>query len=424
MQNDDYEKYADLVVKSYVVRIESADKVTISAGEILNKVIYDNNDEYQSGGGGGLYVGGDSGTQVMLGEVTITTTGENVGTDFIQFPDRDSSWSYKKNKTGGHAVEVVGGTLNIYGGTYTSAQGEGLRVSNGTVNVFGGTFVGRDSYQNQNGSPAPAGIAASYSLKLLGGEINVYGGRFGSGSTGIRSGGVCVMGNSADNKATAHIYGGTVDVKGNAGVFVYANSDVYFGEAVPSDVELPENLEISGPTIKGMATAISIPPVTGSSGDSNRTITIYGGDFSNGEGHTGNSDAIWYAEATTILKIYGGTFAGANRAGLYFEAVPGTHTEEGTTICNVQLHGGMFVGNSNNAVAINSNSPGEISTSALIADGYGYYTASGVHITFRGTNFPLNGRTNVSANGGNGNAQFNQIKQIVVKSTGASGSQA
>lgn len=105
---------------------------------------------------------------------------------------------------------VNGGTLNIYGGTYTAAAvadadkaGGLLTVTNGgTLNIYGGTFSG--------------GSATSYAgnINVVTGELNVYGGTIENG-TAATYGGNIATGNA---NSYVNIYGGTI-TGGTAGSF-------------------------------------------------------------------------------------------------------------------------------------------------------------------------------------------------------------
>lgn len=316
--------FRDFVIKSYAVRVLSGDaplKVEIAKGEIVNQIVteYVNGIRTTRGGGGGIYVEAAGGDQVILGDssesLTVKATGSDVGNSFWGITGADANWAYKENLRGGHAVEVNGGQLTIYGGTFTSEQGEGILVKNGTVTISGGKFVGKDSY-SPNGD-AHAGPAASYSLKVFGGTANISGGTFGE-STADGSG-AFVMGNSQNDVAKVNISGGTFEVAGQAGFSVCEFADITF---------------TGDPSVKGNACAIAIENRTGST-----KLTIEGGTFE-GTGRGGNYNAIWYSNSEAVLNISGGNFTGNASNGLQFAKSP--DYQNGTY--NVQLSGGTFTG--------------------------------------------------------------------------------
>lgn len=317
------ERYRNYKINSFAVRVESgseSDNVTILHGEITNDC------------GGGLYVAGGS---VILDQtndndtVKVETTGSEMYTTWWEQQDTGDNWNYKLTKKGGPAVEVSGGTLTINDGFYSAAQGEGILVRDGTADIWGGTFVGNDNeeYKSQNGENL-AGPAASYAFKMYGGTANIYGGSFGKGSSGS---GAFVMGTAADDKAYANVYGGTFEVKGQAGFSVFEYVDVKF------DPEGGDKGAGGKITVKGSQAGMTVEY----RGAGNSSVEIFGGEFI-GDGDPGFSNGIWYSESKTKLIIHDGTFTGSATSGLYFNVDPG----EG----NVQLSGGKFVGNTPNFV--------------------------------------------------------------------------
>lgn len=384
-QSDDYaanELYRNYAIKSFAVRVDSGSasdtdnktEVSILKGEIKNSV------------GGGLYV---SGGEVVMGAesatssdtITISTEGNLVYEGYHNQQNQGDNWNYRLSQTGGHAVEVAGGNLTIYYGTYTATQGEGILVRDGTANIWKGSFDGNDVYDAPAGNGALlAGPSASYAFKMYGGTANIYGGTFGAAENSKCSG-AFVMGTSEQN-AEANIYGGTFDVKGQAGFSVFEYVDVTFSPRGG------ENSAGSDILVRGVEAGMTVEY----RGNANSSITIEGGTF---EGtSTSYSNGIWYGEGRVSLTISrgsfiakatsdnrssgllidsavsengkieisdgtftgyngirynqqsskenalvisGGTFTGNNRSGLYFNAAPSDR--------NVQISGGTFVGN-------------------------------------------------------------------------------
>ena len=342
--------YLNFKIKSFAVRVEqstNADtdtKVTIQAGNIQSVV--DGEGSSQTGGGGGLFVGGGT---VTLGkenrkegdDLTIIANGNHAFNNdndvYIDFDSNHGNWAYKLPRTGGHAVQVgsVGSStqakLTVYYGTYQANMGNGILVSNGTVDIVDGTFIGADSYKNNADDPM-SGAAASYGFKLYGGEITIETGTFGQ-STAV-GGGAFIMGTSgAPAKAT--IKSGTFKVAGTAGVSVYQYADVVFGQ---------EEQDNSGLTLYGNSNALSIESHTGSS-----SVKIYGGAFSGGQ------DGIWYGEAATKLEILGGTFKADEDASDSRDARAGLNLDSGASP-DVKISGGTFETDSTDDNAIRANS--------------------------------------------------------------------
>ena len=323
-------------IKSYAVRVEQAaaggdTEVTITKGTISNAV------------GGGVYVGGGT---VKLGEKdaqkgpAVQTTGAESYADTEDKMDAGpgGNWVYYLPRTGGPAVKVTGNdaassSLHVYGGTYTSQQGDGIVTVGGTSYIYSGTFIGRDQGA---ASGDRAGPGASYSFKVYGGVANVYGGTFGGQENGsyINSSGAFVMGTSADEKGTVNIYGGTFVVsEGNAGG--QAGFSVYeYGSVLVDPGKGGEQQNLGGNVVMtGLAVGMAIESNTSNTA----SVVIKGGSFSSTRDN-GNSDGVWYSNASATLTISGGTFTGAVRSGLYFEVAPNGN--------NVQLSGGTYVGRS------------------------------------------------------------------------------
>lgn len=347
-QNNANTLYRDFVIKSYAVRVESS-ATADSTVRILDKAIITNSV------GGGVYVGvsddaggtGGRKVTVQLGAAdstdypSIETTGTTTYGTSVSISGADSNWAYRQSRTGGHAVEVAGGTLTIYGGMYSAAMGNGILVKDGTANVYGGNFSGNDSYGTV------AGVAASYAFKLYGGTANIYSGTFGAGSLGS---GAFVMGNSADDMGHANIYGGSFVVNGQAGFSVYKYANILFA---PRGGENGQGDDI---TVSGNAAGIAVETTQAIEGKNCAVrIEIKGGDFrSTGSG--GGYDGIWYSNPNAELIISGGTFTGSARSGLWFQQTPNTG--------KVSLSGGTYV-------RAGGNSPigGSYSESAVLASG-------------------------------------------------------
>lgn len=350
LNNNGSTLYKTFKIKSYAVRVAEKDgktpKVIIKSGSIVNSV------------GGGVYV---SGGNVTLGDeqqssgsssvLTVSTTGTEVQGDYIS-PETGaaSNWRYKQSLTGGHAVEVNGGTLAIYSGSYSAAQGEGILVRSGTANVYYGTFVGNDKYQADGGGRL-AGPAASYCFKLYGGVANIYGGTFVNGDS-TQGSGAFVSGNSADDMGKANIYGGKFDVNGQAGFSIFDYANVLFA---PRGRQNGAGGDI---TVAAYTCAIAVEnrgaPVN---------IEIRGGTFNSKAPSTpstasGGYDAIWYSNynQNSELKISGGTFTANVRNGIFFAERP----------YNVEISGGTFY----------KGIGGSFTESSILATGYKFNKSS------------------------------------------------
>ena len=328
------EKITSFEIISFAVRVEGGDgtEVVIDQGNITNAV------------GGGLYV---SGGKVTMGkdssadDIKISTTGKELHDNSLNEVDRGfipttmgGNWQYKLNKTGGPAIQVNGGEITVYNGTYTAEQGDGLRVNGGTANIYGGVFAGNDhGYEEDDATRA--GPAASYAFKMQGGTANIYGGAFGTqnGTSKHDGSGAFVMGTAANAKGVAKIYGGTFEVKGQAGFSVYQYADVTFKQRGGEDGEGGDIL------VSGTAAGMAVESASGGS-----TIEIMSGTFKSTREPAIDVDGsgIWYSNANAKLTISGGTFTGSVISGLRLAVDPGS---------NVQISGGTFTGVQTNAIS-------------------------------------------------------------------------
>ena len=346
------ERYRNYEIRSFAVRVEGTDgidtKVTIFKSEISNT------------SGGGLYV---SGGDVYMGnestnspsDITITTIGNTLFNTFYEQQDNGDNWNYRLSRTGGHAIEVSGGTLTVYNGTYSAAQGEGILVRDGTANIWGGNFYGNDNYSSQE-KGLLAGPAASYAFKMYGGTANIYGGTFGKGSSGS---GAFVMGTST-NQAKANIYGGTFDVNGQAAFSVFEYVDVTF---TPRGGEKGAGGDI---TVTGAEAGMTVE-YRGNAGSS---VTINGGTFSSK--NTGYGNGVWYGEGRVKLTIKNGTFKGTGTTDLRSS---GLMLDNALTENAVSISGGNFSGD--NGVLYNYASSDR---NGLIISG-GEFAVSYTHLT-------------------------------------------
>ena len=351
--NDTYSGYRNYVVKSYAVRVmgdAETQVTTITKGTITNSV------------GGGVYVSngdvtlgeriaggaGEAAVSAANGALTVMTTGTALETDAsgnaVWLSDTgvaEGNWSYRRSTTGGHAVEVEGGTLFAESGTFVSAQGNGILVQNGEAYVYNGYFVGGDTYKYTypDGPVSPiSGAGASYAFKLFGGSVTVLGGTFtdlasaGYGDDYIGSS-AFVMG-TGSTQATANIYGGTFTVEGQSGFSVFQNVSVTFTPNAPANGRTGSDIEVSA-----MSVGIAIEYQAQQNGNTVVTdvsVTVNGGSYASTAGED-NRDGIWYGNPNAKLNISGGIFTGSARSGLYFEYAPAASG-------NVQISGGTFIG--------------------------------------------------------------------------------
>ena len=315
-------------IKSFAVRVESTtnsnneDVVTIKSGTITNSV------------GGGVSV---SGGTLNLGEsdkdnrtLIVNTTGTMVSDDMKTNGKVGSNnafngnWQFKANLTGGSAVEVTGGNLNVYYGTFTAAQGDGIFVKGGNAVINGGSFSGNDEYadgDDNNDIDLRAGIAASYAFKMYGGTVTINGGSFESQGSGAM-----IIGTS-EATASATINGGEFIASGQTGFSVYNYADVTFAPGEGKSI-----------TVQGVAAGLTIEGIhngNNSMSYAGSVINISGGTFiGTGPSNLGGGDGIWFDNKHVELIITGGNIDGYHRHGINI-----TDTRDGSSTCKVSIKG-------------------------------------------------------------------------------------
>lgn len=286
-------------IKSFAVRVESTtnsnneDVVTIKSGTITNSV------------GGGVSVSGGTLNLGVEGEangsLSVTTTGTDVGNEKNNSGQFYGNWQFQANLKGGSAVEVTGGNLNVYYGTFTAEQGDGIFVKGGNAVINGGSFSGNDAYTSDG---LRAGIAASYAFKMYGGEVIVSGGSFKSQGSGAM-----IIGTSANDMAKATINGGEFIASGQTGFSVYNYADVTFAPGEGKSI-----------TVQGVAAGLTIEGIhngNNSMSYAGSVINISGGTFiGTGQSNLGGGDGIWFDNKHVRMNITGGTIKGKARYGI------------------------------------------------------------------------------------------------------------
>ena len=357
VENEESGTYLDQQIKSYAVRVEAAasgsdTEVSIAGGEISNSV------------GGGVYVGGGAvtlGKQETTNGVTtysgptVQTTGNLLYANRTYW-DRwnwsyvvssPQSWQYMLNKSGGHAVEVSGGSLTVHGGNYTAQQGNGILIRNtsddrttNTVKINSGSFVGYNSgyYIEYDGRPPlgterMVGPAASYGLNVMGHDLDVTinGGEFGNnkgdvGNSAASFFGTPVEGTSdeiEESKPTVAVHGGTFNANNADAISVFRFIDITFDDTAS---------QISSNISNGAVASLSVQDDLLYTGYMERgsTIAIQSGTF------TGTAYGIWYACGYDKLSISGdATIEGST--GLQVASAP---VENGIAISGGTIEGG------------------------------------------------------------------------------------
>lgn len=322
-------------IRSYAVRVKetSAQKpsVNILKGNITNSI------------GGGVYVSGGS---VSLGNLSNTVEDdlkvETTGTTLFATSYMDvgaSTWAYRLNRTGGHAIEVQGGSLTVNSGTYTAAQGNGIFVRNtdssavsNQVIINGGNFYGYNTGYKLDSDERKVGPGASAGLYVMGHSltVNINGGTFGSKGDVSNSAAV-FFGTPGEERAKVNICGGNFYGSKSDVMSVFRFVDFLFDAKDPATPITVENAN------GNPSAALSVQDDLIYTSDSGRGSTI---NISNGT-FNGTGDGIFYGSSVDTLRISGGNFSGADSSGLLFSKSPGTY------IRTVFLSGGTFYGGTN-----------------------------------------------------------------------------
>lgn len=320
-------------ITSYAVRVQGTEStsVTINAGKITNSI------------GGGVYVSGGTvtlGNQTSKVGPTVTTTGNSLS----DAEDVNDNWGYNQSRTGGHGVEVSGGTLTVYAGNYTAAHGNGILVRNMTQNsttegnrvtISGGNFVGG---YNKGTAVRQVGPGASYGLYVMGGNITVTISDGTFGSTDIVSVGDTTT--TISSNSAAAFYGtpttGRANVTVSGGKFYARNGDV-LSIFRYVDIEFTGS-EIEVLTQSGSAAAISVQDdliYTGAT-DRGSKITISGGSYA------GDAYGIWYACGMDYLTLNGSAEIKGGPTGLQV-----ANSIVGVAANSINISGGTVTGTTN-----------------------------------------------------------------------------
>ena len=266
--------------------------VTINQGTITNSI------------GGGVYVSGGTvtlGSQTLHVGPTVTTTGTDV---FPDDPDDNDNlenvngvWGYTQSPTGGHGVEVSGGSLTVHGGNYTAAYGNGILVRNtgnleNEVTINNGTFIGKTVTTGGSGTVGPG---VSYGLNVMGKNLTVTinGGNFGekdNASVNSAASFYGIPGTDADDRRPqVKIHGGTFEGHDADVISVFRFVDVTFDGAV----------SVSNATGSRAALSVQDDLLYTNNGGRGSTVQISAGTFE------GTAYGVWYSCGMDIFTLNG-----------------------------------------------------------------------------------------------------------------------
>ena len=234
--NGNYQYFDDIQTNSYAVRVVGG-SVKMLKGSITANV------------GGGVFCSQDKEgvvSSITMGDATSTEDSIKITTTGISHdggnykPTRDASddrWNMPYNRTGGEAIELQGGNITVYNGTFTAAFGNGvLAKGDGEVTIKNGIVRGNHPAQGFNDKSGPA---SCYGLKVLGGAtVIIENGKFDGGNGGAF---VTGIGNyepntsletliKGKNRAKVRVFAGIFGGENTRDAFtVYDYSDVVLG---------------------------------------------------------------------------------------------------------------------------------------------------------------------------------------------------
>ena len=302
--------YNTLVVKSYAVRILGGN-VNILKGNITALI------------GGGIYSGA-SGALIgditmgnkssALSDITVKANGNRAGDSYNALGTTDISESWRSNKsiTGGHAIELNGGNISVYNGTYEAQFGNGVAAnSSGRIEIYNGIFNG---WMNANGSAldGKTGPSAFYGLKVVGGaQVVIKGGTFDGGNGGAFVTGVTEVTNrniTETSTATVLIYAGTFgSTRANLwdAFNIYDDAIVVFGAGDSNYFSTVSEFNNSIKLLSGK-TSIAVNRITQSTSQRTAYIYVHYGDYSGGNmWNDGNGDYETYNTSLGYTSVTG-----------------------------------------------------------------------------------------------------------------------
>lgn len=363
--NDEYADitdFATFAVKSFALNVEAnvGDVVKIASGEITNTC------------GGGVAV---SGGKLYLGvkdnnskNVNVTTTGEEYYT--VRHIDSNSggwkdnsNWGYYIMKTGGYAVSVRGGDVEVDGGEYVTNLGSAFVVKEGNAIINSGKFYTYDTATDINNTIG-AGPAAHYSLAMYGGDLTVNGGTFGTddgGRAGIMLRGIHGEGHTSENSvvknATLKLNKGTVLSNNNAaGICLFEHAHVTLGAENGNDSDVQVTAGSSAITVE------SSNYCSDTTKESDTQLTVNCGIYkAMRKEYSIWQNAIYDAMAGATIRIKGGHFYCEYSLCITFNTAAPT---------DFKISGGTFErGSAGNLF----HSSGDVQLSQILADGYDLY---------------------------------------------------
>lgn len=311
--------YTSLVVTSYAIRVLGGN-VELLPSDAHNATI---NIEALAGGGvycngGNLTLGVENSTRNSdLNIIKVTTSGQEVsGTYHGTASNVGQSWSVPKSVTGGHAVELQGGSITIHTGTYSASFGNGILVKSPkrtdeqinnkeaypSITVNGGSFYGN---MTTTDTKPYSGPASNYGLKVQGGaDVIIKGGTFDGRGGGAMFTGISEFTSSSvydGDYARIYIQAGTFGSESATdGIMIFEKSLIALGTG---DASVAGKDKI---TIKALLCPISANKITTSLSSADKShVFVYYGTYYCGINYT--SYPIWNQENYADITVYNTT---------------------------------------------------------------------------------------------------------------------
>ena len=317
--NTIYSDYTGYVVNSYAIRVVGGN-VIFERGDIVANI------------GGGIYCsatdGENTGTIIMgtpsssSEDITVTTLGETYSSSkyiWYAIGKDNSTWNSRYSITGGHAIEMNGGDIIIYNGTYTANFSNGVLANgSGVIDIKDGIFRGYMG-TGSNSLDDRTGPNAFYGLKVIGGAtVRIYGGNFDGGNGGAFVTGAddvryvsdkYVIGSTTGKMANVLVYGGqfgNANTKFHDGFNVYDYANVVFGAYSQSELQAAaDRLGITYSEfidIYALTANIALNNLTAGDSRMVSNIYIYYGNYSKGTSDSTTSRDGIYFDTNNIHK--------------------------------------------------------------------------------------------------------------------------
>ncbi len=344
LQNDVASTYMGSQIKSYALRVKIGENIVKDTTVILPKGHIENSV------GGGVFVDNASQTAactVTLGvanavhdesgvnNLAVITTGTTVD-DSVKAKFNDEitvsvngkeDWKFKSSLTGGHAIYVNSGTLNVLGGYYRSEMGNGILVQGALgktdATIENGQFFGKDSYIIERYDYRSfVGPCASYSLKQLGGKLTVNGGIFGGtytvdNTTYTTGNGVFIMGDPTSGSTAEADFNRAKINASSRGIIILNKANVRLGNVGNDEQGVAYKAEDF--LVKGAIYAVGFEALSEACGgtediESGR-VEVYSGTFDAHERTTvdwENNNAFYVKQGQSISTHSGSYYHSAN----------------------------------------------------------------------------------------------------------------